>query len=628
MRLFVRRAPIMAVAFVAALAVLASSCAYYNTFYLARKYYLTATGGLPYPVDKPTGSQAGNYQKSIDYAKKVLGNYPKSKWVDDAYLMWARSLLGKDDPLQTVNMLQDFSTRFPGSPLKNEATFYLGVAYRQARKYREALVPLDEFLEKAPKDALAPYAHLERSRALMSLDRHADAAQAASRVIEGFPKSVLVVQARAARAEALLASGDPARARADFTALGLRARDDNERFVYLLREADCLEAARDYPGVLALLEGALSHEVKPVKSATGGAPTGPGADRYGQLTLRSGTVHLLAGRHEQALASYKDVIEDFPKTPLAAEAQYRIGYAYETVLDDFDVARQEYAKVRDQSASSAFFAQANTRQVSLDRLARYRGAGGDSLDRKVEAGFLLAEQYLFQLDKPARALEAYAQIAREHAGTPAAAKALNAEAWVLRRKLDRPAEADSLLWTVVHEYPATEAQLAARDYLESAGQQVPGELIKLPEPQLAVADTALQLTRPPEGTTPLGVLTPVASPDGGPAATRSDSLARVPHRPTIGPLQPAPVATAAGVGPPGASTSPSSPSVAAPDVPAPAGAVRSPAPPAGAARGGSPLDDPPRPAPDSAATAPRDSATTAPRDSAATAPRDSSGVRP
>ena len=69
---------------VAALALLASSCAYYNTYYLARKYYLAATEGLPYPIDKTNGAQAGNYQKAVDFSKKVVTDYPKSKWADDA----------------------------------------------------------------------------------------------------------------------------------------------------------------------------------------------------------------------------------------------------------------------------------------------------------------------------------------------------------------------------------------------------------------------------------------------------------------------------------------------------------------------------------------------------------------
>ena len=63
---------------------LASSCAYYNTMFLARKYYFRATSGDPYEVDRKGTAQSSNYLRSIDYSKKVIAQYPKSKWVDDA----------------------------------------------------------------------------------------------------------------------------------------------------------------------------------------------------------------------------------------------------------------------------------------------------------------------------------------------------------------------------------------------------------------------------------------------------------------------------------------------------------------------------------------------------------------
>jgi tetratricopeptide (TPR) repeat protein len=626
-----RSAPVV---MLAGLALLASSCAYYNTYYFAKRYYTTATAGLPYAVEKPDGSQTGNYQKTIDYSKKVIASYPKSKWVDDAYLLWAQSLLGKEDPLQSINMLLDFPVRFPNSPRSRDATFYLGVSYRQARKPREALLSLDEFLQKAPKSELVPYAHLERARALTLLERPSEAAQAAGQIIDHYPASPLVPRALAARAEALLAGGDPVAARDDFQRLGSMATNDDQRFQFLLREADCLEAARDYTGSLSLLNSALSQELTPMKGPNGVAPTGPGADRYGQLTLRIGTAHLLAGRSSEALTAYKRVIDDYPRTALAAEAQYRIGYAYETALDDFTTARQEYAKVRDQSVGSAFFAQATDRQASLDRLERFRSAGTDSVDRQVEAGFLLAEQYLFELDKPERALEAYAAIATEHAGTPAAGKALNAQAWVLQRKLSRPAAADSLWWKVVHEYPATEAQLAARDYLEASGTMVPVALIQCPEEPVAVADsdTTIQLTSPPEGPMAIGPAV-----QGG--AQLGDSLARGPQALR---MDPPPVAgtdaTAAGaagaaaaaiLGGAGPVPMPggSSPAAQAGGSAAPASATRAPAPGAKAPAPAPGATAPPAVAAAGAATAPAP-APARPDTTAARAPADTTRARP
>jgi len=235
------------------IAALASSCAYYNTFYLARRYYFKATLGEPYEVDRVQSGQAPNYTKSIDFSKKVIQQYPKSKWVDDAFLLWAKALVGRDDPLQTINMLQDFATRFPKSEQRSEATFFLGLAYRNARRYAQSVDAFDDFLKQAPKHDLVPYAHLERARALMSLGRYGEAAEAAGQILQHYPGHVLADKARRQRAEARLADADYDGARADFHDIGDRATSDQERFTYLMREADALESARKYDDELALL---------------------------------------------------------------------------------------------------------------------------------------------------------------------------------------------------------------------------------------------------------------------------------------------------------------------------------------------------------------------------------------
>jgi tetratricopeptide (TPR) repeat protein len=491
-----------------ALATVLSSCAYYNTYYLARKYYLQGTNGEPYVFEKPTSADAPTqnnnptFQKAIDYSKKLIAQYPNDKLVDDAYLLWARSLLANGDARETVKMLEDFPTLYPKSPLVREATFYLGVAYRKAHKYNNALRSLDQFLAAEPHHELTPYAHLERARTLMALERPEEAAAAAGEVIEHFPKSRLVDQARLARSEARFAQHAYDLARADFHEMGARARTDDERFDLLLREADCLEAARQFDQELSLLKDAIAHERAPAIPDTSihspltpmpivQSSTGAVDDDYGRLLLRIGTVHLLAGRFDQALDSYRTVALSYPHSTLSAEAQYRVGYAYENYGDDFDKARAEYSKVKEQSPSSTYATDASDRLANLDRLTQFKSAGGDSVQKKAEAAFLLAELYLFQLDKPDRALEEYKKIADGFTGTAIAAKAINAQAWVLSRKLKRQGAADSLFWTVVHDYPATEGQLAARDYLELSGQQVPEGLIKMPEVHLAAVDSSL-----------------------------------------------------------------------------------------------------------------------------------------
>jgi tetratricopeptide (TPR) repeat protein len=521
-----------------ALAVLSSSCAYYNTFYLARKYYFRATGGLPYAYEEmavkaalgpqAAGQASGNYTKSIDYSKKLLAQYPKSKWMDDAYLLWAQAMIGRDDPLQAINMLSGFDLAYPNSPVSDDALFYLGVAERRARKYETATATFGRFLEKAPKHKLAPYARLERAAAQTSLGDHPSAAATATELLERDPKSPLVPEARKIRAAARLAMGDFDGALEDYRFMGANARTEDERFELLLKEQEALEAAGRYDDALALLRNAMQFEKEPARQDTTGgralvAPTGPGVDRFGRLLMREGSVHQRAGRLDESLAAYLRVIEDYPKSALASEAQFRIGYAYETVGDDFERARTEYQKVKEQGGSQAFITQAQQRLTSLERLEQFRTAGGDTVQKQAEIHFARAEVYLFQQDRPERALEEYRLVAEEFPGTPYAAKSLNAQAWVLSRKLGRQAEAESLFWEVVRNHPATEAQLAARDYLEAYGREVPASLIvmpKAPEPVIDPADT-LRLASPPDSI-PLGL------PAEGIFAT-PDSLGRPPR---------------------------------------------------------------------------------------------------
>jgi len=614
-----------------AAAAFACSCAYYNTFYLARKYYDVAVGRQPYLVDRPQSPDNQNLNKSIDYSKKVLGQYSKSKWVDDAYLLWARALLGKDDPGQTIMMLQDFEARYPKSPVVLEAKFYLGVAYRQNRKYRDAARTLDEFLTRAPRHDLAPYALLERARALNSLQEYADAAAAAGLLIERWPKHRLAPMARAARAEARFKNAAYADARDDYRTLGLLATTDEDRLAFLLHEADCLEAAKAYDEEMTLLKGAQSHEPPPPTLPELVAPTpgvvqtaGPAAptiDRYGQLAVRIATVHALQGRVAEAVTMYHGVVRDYPRTPLAAEAQYRIGYAYEITADDFERARIEYAKVRD-IASSAYTTQAAVRLANLDRIAKFHSTTRDTVEAKAEAAFLLAEQYLFQVNKPERALEQYRKIEHDFAGTPWGAKAIVAQAWVLSRKLDRKAAADSMFWIAVRQHPATDAQLAARDYLEMEGAEVPADLIQMPVRPLAVADTAAPLSHAPANMAALGSGAPAATDSLGhrappEALVPGAALLRPPDPLTVGPPVPTPE------GPP--VPTPAGPPAPTPVAPPPVAQTPPPAnpPAAGAGSAPGPVVSPiPGPPPvTSPAPAAHDTLRTAPPDTSAASTR-------
>ena len=120
---------------------------------------------------------------------------------------------------------------------------------------------------------------------------------------------------------------------------------------------------------------------------------------------------------------------------------------------------------------------------------------------------MLAEQYLFQLDKPERALDEYREIEDDYRGTPWGGKAMNAQAWVLSRKLERPTR--RRLAAVArgprlsrHRSPARGARLSRgrrRGRSRESDRTAEGDR----RSRLLAADT-LHLSAPPDSVPPLG----------------------------------------------------------------------------------------------------------------------------
>ena len=105
-------------------ALLASSagCAYYNTFYLARKYYrLAEIEEQKNTTGKVAPSASQNYDKVIKQCSKVLQRYGKSKWADDAMLLMGQAYYGQEQYSNARRWFSEVTSRFPDSELVPDA---------------------------------------------------------------------------------------------------------------------------------------------------------------------------------------------------------------------------------------------------------------------------------------------------------------------------------------------------------------------------------------------------------------------------------------------------------------------------------------------------------------------------
>jgi TolA-binding protein len=432
-----------------ALALLAlGGCAYYNTFYLAKKYYGEGRKAQEQaPGDQPAPGAITKYEQTIRQCNKLLTDYPKSKYVDDASYLLGASLYGKGDYPGALRQLQEFSERYPKSPFISEAEFTEGLAHYRLREYAVADSIFRAVNEKYPKfrQRWSLYYYAGETRGGM---KQYDAAVTWYRLAFQEGKN------RRQRGVALTSLGD---------ALVSADRDDSAAVVYA--QAMKVEERASQRFDIALKRGEALERLKRYEEALefykSLRPLAPAEHRVAELELRIYSCMSLLGRKEEAIAGYRDLIEHNPHSSVAYEAQFEIGYIYESQLNDFDAAAREYDKLKSEPPST-FADQAARRSRNLAALKSYREkVEADTTQAAARSAFLLGELYYFQLNRVDSAFQQYGLVEREFPMSPYAPKAGYARAWIAMHDRGDTAAAAALTDSVTRRYRGT-------DYVESA----------------------------------------------------------------------------------------------------------------------------------------------------------------
>ena len=399
------------------LVILISGCAYFNTFYLAKKYYKEGQKAQERSVLESVAPEASTkYEMSIRQCQKVLTDYGKSKWADDALFLQGAATFGKGDYPVAIRRLEDLQERFPKSPFVPEARLIRGMAHLKRRNYAEA----DSIFEAVDRD----HPKLERRGELYYYAAESRAAQRDyAKALTWYARAVEAAGSRREKADVLRRTGDVllASGRADSAiyiyAEALKAEERSKyRLDLALRRAEALRDLKRYDDALALLAQ--------------WRPNAIAEKREGELMLRLHDVQARVGRTQEAISGYRRLIETMPNTPVAADAQFRVGYLYESALNDYEGAAKEYEKLKT-GPPSEFQSQANRRSQGLASLKKYRESlGADTTQAKARSAFLLAELYYFQLERPDSALLQYAAVEHQYPQSVYAPKSAYARLWI------------------------------------------------------------------------------------------------------------------------------------------------------------------------------------------------------
>ena len=308
--------------------------------------------------------------------------------------------------------------------------------------------------------------------------------------------------------------------------IGRRAVSDADRFDFFMREVDCLESAREFDQAPRCCAASCRTRRRRRRRCPGSCR--PRArTTFGRLTMRMGTVQLLAGKFDAAIAEYRKVLTDYPKTAIAAEAQYRIAYGCEAVADDFERAQQEYAPVKDQFGMSNYNAAGRRRARTTSRgsCSTARAAPARTRSRRRPRPASSPPSVSCSSSTSPSALEEYARVVADYPKTAAAGRAAQRAGTGAAPQARSSGRRGLAQLARDPRVPRDRgADRRARLPPRPPGQTVPDSLIKFPVPKAPERDTTAdapdaraRFTPVPANTPPLGF--------GPGAMSREDSLA-------------------------------------------------------------------------------------------------------
>ena len=424
------------------IAAFVAGCAYYNTFYLAKRYYKDAQNAEEKSIDDAIAPDAAvKYEAVIRQCNKILVDYRKSKWVDDATYLSGAAMYGKRDYSGAIKRLDSLLIKFPESPFVPDARLVQGLAYLKRKDYEIAdsiFVAVAKAYPNHPRQ-WELYFHAGESRALQR--RYDDA-------LKWYEIAVGIAKARRERSDAMRRAGDAlfASSRKDSAAVVyaacLKVEERGEKRIDVaLKRGEALRDLRRYQEALDFLE-----YWRPIAEAE---------RRDGELALRIYEVMGLLGRHADAIAGYRKLIEKSPRTAVAYEAQFQIGYLYEAAKGDLDQAAKEYDKLRSE-APSEFQRQAARRAQNLTTLREFQATiNADTTQARARAAFRLAELYYFEMGRRDSAITQYREVEALFPASAYAPKSAYARLWIAAYDRNDTLAAQGLTDSIAQKYRGT-----------------------------------------------------------------------------------------------------------------------------------------------------------------------------
>lgn len=424
------------------LMVLISGCVYYNLFFLAKKNFNEAESMRKRSGQEIVrGGASSRYQTAIEKASAVLELHPNSKYVDDALYMIGRSFYHQGEFSKAETKFRELLATYPKSEYVESSIFYLG----KSRYWKEDWIGAREAFERL--DSTTDDKNL-RSQAMYMLGEILYAQEEYEKSIlrfysclDEFGKASEAGQTQFKIAQAYYLMGNYSAAKDAYVSVGKYDVEDSLKFRSLYNAGDCYyQLAKPDSGLIIFTE--LANDEKNYSLMP-------------DILLQTARGQELKGEYDTAIATYRKLIEEYPKTEQSAVSFYQLGLIHQDQLFDLETAKAMYDSSTASRSNTSVSKDAFSRSSDIAKLKSYReGMDADSIGETSESQYLLAELFLTQLNQPDSALHEYQWLIDSFPESKYAPRALLAVGWINEYTYGDTATALSYYHQLLQDYPS------------------------------------------------------------------------------------------------------------------------------------------------------------------------------
>jgi TolA-binding protein len=326
-------------------------CAYYNTFYNAKKQFRTGEGANR-NLREGQSRDVQNYKKCIETGARLLELYPKSRWVDNCLLLMGKAYYRTSEYPQAQRKFEELISNFPRSKLIPEARLWLAETLVQMNRPNEALPILEQLLASSEAKAFRARGAFLLGNIHFNAERYGDAADAYRLAAQKYRKKVPRSESLYMLGRCLFLRKEFEEARATFERIPKLNPPRDLIYLALVEAGRCTAELGDTEGALDLL-GRLKKDIRFQDYSSG-------------IDFTLANIVASQADYDEATRLYRDYIRSNPGNEGAAEAFFRLGFIY----------RDHY---RDLPTSAAYFDSA--KGVGTGKLADSAGVEVQELKR-------------------------------------------------------------------------------------------------------------------------------------------------------------------------------------------------------------------------------------------------------